>query len=279
MPSVYKSSILYSMAIQNEKKLNYLIRTLPEGFLVDSTWMESAGYSRALRKQYVDAGWLDQPMRGVYRRSRGPLGWEQVVASLQSLLSYPVSIGGRTALELQGYGHYVSPAFQDIYLYIDGKLPGWVSKVPIDQEFKIRNRSRLLPKIEPEVFEDESSNRPGALRQIEQGGLALIVSAPERAILEMLDEIPRHETFHNVDVTMEGLVNLRPKTMQSLLEKTKSIKVKRLFFFFADRFDHRWLSKIAREQIDLGTGKRVIAEGGTLDRTYQITVPGNLDAT
>ncbi len=254
------------------------MRSLPEGLLVDSKWMESEGYSRALRKQYVDAGWLDQPVRGVYRRPRGPLGWEQVVASLQSLLAYPVSIGGRTALELQGYAHYVSPMLQDVYLYVDGKLPGWVSKLPIDQEFRIRNRARLLPKIEPRTFENKGSNRKGALREIEHDVFSLIVSAPERAILEMLDEIPRHETFHNADVTMEGLVNLRPKVMQSLLEQTKSIKVKRLFFFIADRFNHQWFSKISREQIDLGAGKRAIAERGKLDPTYLITVPGDFDA-
>ncbi len=266
------------MIIQKKKKLNQLLQNLAEGLLVDSKWMESNGYSRALRKQYVDAGWLDQPARGVFHRPRGRLKWEQVVTSMQTLLDYPISVGGRTAIELQGYAHYVSPALQEIYLYVDGKLPGWVSKLPIDQEFKLRNRSRLLPKIEPELLENKGSNRPGGLRQIEQEGLPLILSAPERAIIEMLDEIPQHETFHHLDVTMEGLVNLRPKVMQFLLEQTKSIKVKRLFFFFADRHDHQWLSKISRDQINLGAGKRVLVHGGTLDPEYQITVPGDLNA-
>ena len=116
------------------------------------------------------------------------------------------------------------------------------------------------------------------MRQIEQEGLPLILSAPERAILEMLDELPHHETFHHLDVTMEGLVNLRPKSMQSLLEQTKSIKVKRLFFYFADRHQHRWLAKISRDSIDLGSGKRALVKSGTLDPKYQITVPADLNA-
>ena len=45
-----------------------LQRSLPEGLLADSAWMEKHGYSRALRKKYVAHGWLDQVSRGLYRR-------------------------------------------------------------------------------------------------------------------------------------------------------------------------------------------------------------------
>jgi hypothetical protein len=54
--------------------------------------------------------------------------------------------------------------------------------------------------------------------------------------------------------------------------------VKRLFFFFADRHQHAWLKRIDRAAVDLGKGKRMLVKGGKLDRAYQITVPGNLDA-
>ena len=77
---------------------------------------------------------------------------------------------------------------------------------------------------------------------------------------------------------MEGLVTLRPRKMQALLEEAKSVKVKRLFLYFADRHRHQWLDMIERENIDLGIGKRMIATGGKLDKTYQITVPEDMDA-
>ena len=73
------------MASQTLGKLNRLQRDLPESLLVDAAWMEAHGYSSSLRSQYVRAGWLDSPTRRVYRRSRGPLTWEQAVISLQSL--------------------------------------------------------------------------------------------------------------------------------------------------------------------------------------------------
>jgi hypothetical protein len=269
------------MAAQIRNKLNRLERDLPEGLLVDARWMEQQGYYSSLRSQYVSAGWLEQAARGVFRRPRGTVSWEQVIISLQTLLEYPVSVGGRTALELQGYAHYLPQTQNTIHLYTDKKIPNWLSKLSVDQSFVVHNRSRFLPKLplctlsltEP-VPEDETI-LDGALRitQWGQWKWPLVISTPERAYLELLDELPQHETFHMADVIMEGLANLSPRRMQSLLESTQSVKVKRLFLFFADRHNHRWLNRIAREKIDLGQGKRMFVKGGKFDITYQITVP------
>ena len=68
-------------------------RALPEGLLADAQWLEQRGYYRSLRSQYVASGWLEQPARGVFRRPRGTVSWEQVVISLQTLLEFPVSVG------------------------------------------------------------------------------------------------------------------------------------------------------------------------------------------
>ena len=95
------------MSVRNSKKLNWLEQLLPEGLLVDAKWLESKGYYRSLRSQYVEAGWLKQPVRGVFLRPRGTISWEQVVVSLQMLMGYRVSVGGLTALELEGYAHYL----------------------------------------------------------------------------------------------------------------------------------------------------------------------------
>lgn len=103
------------------------------------------------------------------------------------------------------------------------------------------------------------------------------MSTPERAVLELLDEVPKRETFHQADVLMEGLRNLSPRLLQPLLTDCKNVKVKRLFFWFAERHNHAWLAKIDRSAIDLGKGKRMLVRGGKLNPTYNITVPGDLD--
>lgn len=67
---------------------------------------------------------------------------------------------------------------------------------------------------------------------------SLTMSVPERAILEMMDELPQHESFHQVDVVMEGMTNLRPQVLEKLLQECKSVKVKRLFLWYAERHGH-----------------------------------------
>jgi len=104
------------------------------------------------------------------------------------------------------------------------------------------------------------------------------MSSPERAILELLDEVPQRETFHQADVLMEGLRNLSPRRLHTLLVECRSVKVKRLFLWFAERHKHAWLKGLDRKGIDLGRGKRMLVRGGKLDTRFNITVPENLDA-
>jgi hypothetical protein len=103
------------------------------------------------------------------------------------------------------------------------------------------------------------------------------LSAPERAILELLDELPSRESFHQADMLMEGLTNLSPRRLQMLLTDCRSVKVKRLFFYFADRHKHAWLKHLDAKSIDFGTGKRMLVKGGKLDPVRQITVPEEMD--
>src|SRR5579872_7167289 len=124
------------MGVQVRGKLNQLQHSLPEGLVADAGWLEERGYSGSLRKKYADHGWLDQVTRGVYRRpaaqlphedTKQGLRWEGVVISLQTLLNAKFVVGGRTALELQGFTHYLPFAPQrEAHLYGTGKRPGWI---------------------------------------------------------------------------------------------------------------------------------------------------------
>ena len=268
------------MTIQNPSKLNSLTQRLPEGLLVDSAWLEQQGYSRALRHQYVNANWLEQPARGVFRRPRGQLVWEQVIVSLQHILKFPVSVGGRSALELNGQAHYLSQAPTRIHLYTDKKLPSWIFKLPLPQEFISHNRLGLLnlstEEKSQQINETAATYKTDLLQGLMLFGssdMPLIISTPERAYLELLDELPQHESFHMADMMMEGLANLSPRRLQSLLEATNSIKVKRLFFIFAERHNHAWLKHLDMQKIDLGAGKRMLVKGGKLHSKYLISLP------
>ncbi|CAN5136036.1 hypothetical protein BH10PSE1_BH10PSE1_06630 [soil metagenome] len=113
-------------------KLNKLERILPEGLLVDSGWMNENGYANSLRAKYVASGRLEQPARRVYRRPRGPLDWPVAVLSLQTQLDYRIVVGGRTALELQGYAHYLPATRREVHLSGDEKPPTWLADLTLD---------------------------------------------------------------------------------------------------------------------------------------------------
>lgn len=273
------------MGIQNKEKLNWLQRSLPEGLVADSSWFESHGYSRSLRNKYVAHGWLEQVARAVYRRpapkmpgepGQQTLRWEPVVISLQTLLGYAYTVGGRTALELQGFAHYLSSGrSREVHLYGTGRPPGWMFKLKLDSRFVFHNAEKLFKKTGSAHELQQSSTAPQPWGQWEW---PLTMSTPELAILELLDELPEHETFHQADVLMEGLRNLSPRRLQMLLVACRSVKVKRLFLWFAERHQHAWLKKLDRGNIDLGRGKRMLVRGGKLDTKFNITVPESLDA-
>lgn len=259
------------MATRSDSKLNRLQQELPEGLLADAAWMEANGYSSALRSQYVRAGWLDSPARRVYRRSRTPLTWQQAVISLQTLLDLPLAVGGRTALEQLGYAHYLSAEMQEVHLYGPKRVPTWLGDLPLDVKFHWHNSLRLFPG-------DAAAPPEPSPVMFSAAGMHLPIrySSKERAVLELLDELPERESFHQVDALMEGLSDLSPRRLQTLLEACASVKVKRLFLFFADRHRHAWRSRLDVSRVDLGSGKRVLVKGGKLDPTYHITVPSDL---
>lgn len=281
------------MARESGSKLNRLQHLLPEGLLVTAAWLDARGYSSQLRSQYVAAGWLTQPVRGVYRRPGLPLNWDDVVASLQGLLEVPAFVGGRSALEVEGYGHYISPeGLREVHLYTRERLPGWLFKLDVGTRFVRHNAARLFPDLAvPKLHqldfmkaESWSDRAPGigyhasGLDELtlDSDSWAVLGSGPERAILELLDGIPHAETFEQADKFMEALHTLRPNLVQHLLEHCRSIKVKRVFLWLAERHDLSWVRKLDLGRVDLGRGKRLLAKEGRLDSKYQITVPAEM---
>jgi hypothetical protein len=269
------------MTGQKRDKLNQLPRLLPEGAVAEAAWLEARGYPRSLRKHYLDRGWLASPGRGLFTRPGPPLRWESVVYSLQSVMAYPVLVGGRTALELEGFAHYPraeGPA--EVHLYTEEKPPAWLDRLPLEARFVRRAASRLFPEgaLAAELDRARGGERPAAGGSVQAhvwgpSHQPILISAPERAVLELLDELPGRETFEQVDALFDGLTSLRPQRLQALLVACRSVKVKRLFFWFARRRRHAWLSRLDESAVDFGSGKRALVPGGKLDPRYLITVP------
>jgi hypothetical protein len=111
------------------------------------------------------------------------------------------------------------------------------------------------------------------LTKKELGPYAIKVSAPERAMMEVLYAVPQVDSYEEARLLMEGLTTLRPRVVQALLENCASVKVKRLFMLLAENCKHAWVRKVDLAKVDFGKGKRTLVKGGRFDPKYKITVP------
>ena len=67
--------------------------------------------------------------------------------------------------------------------------------------------------------------------------------------------------------------------LAALLRSCRKIKVKRLFFVFADRHDHPWRKRLDPAEFNLGRGDRALVKGGRIHPRYRIVVPEEFVAT
>ena len=266
------------MTQQRQERLKPLLDDLPPGYVADAAWLTARGIDRKSILQYEQRGWLEKLARGVYRRPdtyrdvSAAGDWRRLVLSLQRVMGYEVHVGGRTALSLHGFEHYLRLGAEAPRVYLYGDVPSWLARLPNADRFETRTLSLFGgSKTGVDGIGDKKQSSPLQRRLND-----LIVSTPERAILEMLNELPANESFHNVDAIFEGLANLRPRLLESLLKECRSVKVKRLFFVFADQHDHAWRQYLNPDDYDLGSGPRALVEGGRLHPRYDITVPPEL---
>lgn len=250
---------------------------LPYGMLATKKWLAEQGLSAHAIDNAVKTETLLLLATGVYSQYSRSVGWEGVVASLQRMekaegLSVPpVVVGGISALSLSGLSQYLLLGSKPhIHLYVAGKLPTWIARLSLPVEFEGHSTRKLWPES---VLMDKAFIKE---HEWEADLPPVFFSCPEKAVLELLMELPEGVTFEHADELMQGLVNLSPRKLDPLLQACKSVKAKRLFFWLAKRQAYPWFSKLNVKDYDLGSGKRVVAKGGKLDTDYLITVPSHM---
>ncbi|WP_026068638.1 type IV toxin-antitoxin system AbiEi family antitoxin domain-containing protein [Halomonas smyrnensis] len=261
------------MSTHKKEKLKSILEAVPPGFIVDSGWLERHEISRFLARKYVNRGWLERVTRGVFLRPAPDTGapdtidWKTCLLSLQHIMAYDVHVGGMTALALQGYSHYL-PLGGHAPVWVYGEdIPNWLIRLPLNASLNTRTTPLFS---EPSLgLTKEGSDTTSAL----PWDWPLTMSSPERAILEVMDELPDNESFHNLDMVFESLTTLRPRTLSALLHSCRKIKVTRLFFVFADRHNHPWRKRLDPQEFNLGSGDRALVKGGKIHPRYRIMVP------
>ncbi len=254
------------MSIVKSSKLNNLLTNWHQGAVYTATWLAQQGFTPSAIAGYCQSNWLRSIGRGAFVKVGDTYNWLGGVWAVQTQLGLEIHPGGKTALELAGYGHFVPLGQQSVILYgAKGvKLPHW-----------LRQQADLwqIQYFTTNLFDEQPQL---GLTEYRAGELSLHISTPERAILEVLYLVPQTQSIESAWLLMEGLVTLRPRLLQSLLMACNSIKVRRLFLYLAEQQGHPWFERLDLESIDLGVGNRSIVSGGRLDAKYKITVPAQL---
>lgn len=238
---------------------------LPYGQLSTRQWLLGHGMTRHALDNALKSNRFATLTRGVVARPGAPVHWQGLAASLHRMQPSTVYVGGLTALEQAGLGHYL-PATPAVHLYSNRPEPAWLKRLDLGVTLAWHTTRRL--------WNPEGLHQAGSLREVaETHGGSYLLAAPEQAYLELLAQVPERVSFEHADQLMQGLTSLSPRRLDALLRSCRHVKVKRLFFFFADRHRYGWLRHLDRAAYDLGSGKRVVASGGRLDSDYLITVP------
>ena len=252
------------MSVKKETKINSLLKTWPEGTLALSAWLRHNGISGQLLNRYKKSGWLESVGTGALKRSGDNIDYHGAIYALQEQRDASIHAGGPTSLSLQGKGHYIDMVGERVVLF--GKerepLPSWFKKQDWSKRMDYHTTSFLPAKM--------------GLVDWKIKNFSVKISGPVRAILECLYLIPKHQELLECYQLMQGMNNLRPDRVQELLENCSSIKVKRLFLYFAEKLQHPWYNFLDLSKIDLGSGNRSFTKSGITIKKYKITVPREL---
>jgi transcriptional regulator with AbiEi antitoxin domain of type IV toxin-antitoxin system len=245
-------------------KLNHLLRSQPPGIVLLSSWMTGEGYSHDLQQRYKKSNWLRSVGTGAFIRSSDRVGYEGAIYALQEQNGLSIHPGGRTALSLLGKAHYLELSAGQVVLFggESEKLPAWFKNHDWGVKVDYHGTSFLPSDL--------------GLTNVELSNFSIKVSGAARAIMECLHLAPQKQELMECYQLMEGLNNLIPKQVQTLLENCQSVKVKRLFLYIAEKADHNWFKYLDLCSMDLGKGKRSIVKNGVLIDKYKITVPREL---
>lgn len=246
-------------------KIQQIIESAPHNAMLFGTWLAEHGLDARSQHAYMKSGWLCRVSKGVYKVQGDNPTLLTTVSSYNNQLGKHCIVGAFTALELRGYSHYLSMGKPHVYLFTNSeeKLPGWLVKGDWDMTVKYMITSFLgtgLAGVETMTVEQHE----------------LLVSSPERAILECLNLPDAAASLLDIYYIMEGLTTLRPKLVQQLLESCTSQKVKRLFLYMAEKANHPWFRALNTDNIPIGNYRYMVVPTGKYVSKYNMTIPKEL---
>ncbi len=227
------------MATESRKKLLALYTKVPAGTAMTPHDLAKLGISSDLAVHYANTGWLQRLGHGVYARPTDRLEVYGCLAVLQEKID-GLHVGGKSALDWHGIRQYVSqnPTLR-LYGCDSAKLPDWFSS-----RFPASYHRKRLFRETPERLLHVKPYRD----------TAALVSAPERALLELLSEVGVRQPLQEAREIMETTHTFRSKVLGELLQQCTSVKTVRLCLKLARELALPWASKL--DETSLPTGSK-----------------------
>ncbi len=235
------------MTTTSRSKLNALYTHLPVGSPITSGQLSALGVSADLAVHYARSGWLKRLGRGVYCRPGEALSLHPSLVVLQQQI-VGLHVGGKTALEWYGVRQYVSQqATLHLYGWVTARLPAW-----FDQHFPNEyHRKRLF---------NERPEQMLGVGQFETHANAPLVSTPERALLELLDEVGVRQPLQEAKEIAEGTYTLRAEVLVDLLKRCTSVKTVRLCLRLGRELSLPWANKLDEAALPKGSDRPWISK-------------------
>jgi len=241
------------MATTSKSKLNTLYTRLSPGTPLTSEDLAALHISADLAVHYVRAGWLTRLARGVYCRPNDTPGLHPSLLLLQRRFE-GLHVGGKSALDWHGLRQYV-PQQPVLHLYgwAAGRLPAWFTeRFPAEY-----HRKRIF---------DEQPNALLQVNPFEGRSGAPQVSAPERALLELLSEVGVRQPLQEARELVESAYTLRAHVLHELLKHCTSVKTVRLCLQLGRERSSPWMTKLDPAKLPTGSDRPWVSRsaGGLL---------------
>lgn len=243
-------------------KINQILLNWKSGEVHSLRWLGKYGVDRKLAYKYCKSGYLNKLASGVFIKANDQAKPYAVIRYLQKELGLKLHVSGRSALDLQGHGHYLSLNENtkiNLTSYESRTFPKWLNKHR--GHFEVSFRKSSLIRDERYLTEHEGP-----------GGFKVMISSRELAIMELIDNFDLSNSLESVENYIESLGTIRSHVLQELLEECQSVKVKRVFLYVSEKLNLPYFKKLDLSKISLGIGKRVVVEGGSFNKKYNITV-------
>lgn len=246
-------------------KIQQIMELVPRDSVLFGPWLSGHGLDARSQHAYMKSGWLARITKGVYMLRGASPSLMAIISSYNTQLDKHCIVGAFTALQLRGYAHYLPMGKPKAYLFTnrENKLPSWMVNGDWDMSVKYMTTSFL--------GEDLLGVESMTVEQYD-----LLVSSPERAILECLNLPDSASSLLDIYYVMEGLTTLRPKLVQALLESCTSRKVKRVFLYMAEKANHPWYKALDLDRVSLGTSRLMVTQTGKYIGKYNMTISKEL---